>query len=269
MKTAKSRRALYVLVAAATLIVLSAAHAATQQEFELPQQPSQGQPPSYYRPTPATPVPQWPPGADVRTLPQISPQLPPPPPSASPPRAYQPPPPPVTPPVYQNQPVLPAVFRGCWEGEVDYLDSIEHLPGGAKVGTWTPKTYRLCYRRIGDGPFVLTFTEAGIEQNDKIINAAGRMTLLSTDGRSYAAMRSDLHFDEYRTHVSDFGGDTFAVHEVTNLDCRVEADGMHVKGSVTGWRSEAPWFRARWHTVFGHVGAPPREVTAPPGGIPE
>jgi hypothetical protein len=115
---------------------------------------------------------------------------------------------------------------------------------------------------------MLTFTEAGVEQNERITNAAGRMTLLSSDGRSYASMRSDLHFDEYRTHVSYFGGNTFAVDEVTNLDCRVEPDGMHVRGFVTGWHNRAPWFRAQWHTVFVHAGEPPREA-ASPGGIPE
>jgi hypothetical protein len=165
--------------------------------------------------------------------------------------------------------VLPAVFRGCWQGEVDYLDSIERLPGGAKLGFWTPKTYRLCYRRIGDGPFVLTFTEAGVERNDRITNATGRMTLLSTDGRSYASMRSDLDFDEYRARQSYFGSETFAVHEVADLNCRVESDGMHVTGAATGWRNATPWFRARWHSVFVHVGEPPRQVEAPPGGIPE
>lgn len=95
------------------------------------------------------------------------------------------------------------------------------------------------------------------------------MTLLSTDGRSYASMRSDLDFDEYRTHASYFGSSTFAVHEVADLNCRVEPDGMHVSGVVTGWRNQAPWFRARWHTVFVHIGEPPQQLAAPSGGIPE
>jgi hypothetical protein len=152
---------------------------------------------------------------------------------------------------------------------VEYVDSIERLPGGAKVGFWTPKTYRLCYRRVGNGPFVLTFTEAGVEANDRITNANGRMTLRSTDGHSYASMRSDLTFDEYRTSRSSFGGDTFAVHEITNLDCRVEADGMHVQGAVSGWRSGEAWFRARWHATFVHIGKPPQEVAVPGDGVPE
>ena len=259
------------LVVTAAFIALSEAHAAAQEQFDLPQQSSQGQPPIYRPSTPAaTPLPQLPSGSEVRTLPQISPQLPPT--TQSP--AYQPPiyqsqslPPPAQ--VYRSQPVLPAVFRGCWEGRVDYLDSLERLPGGAKLGFWTPKTYRLCYRRIGNGPFVLTLTEAGIEHNDRITNAEGRMTLLSSDGRHYASMRSDLNFDEYRTAAGYFGSTTFAVHEVADLNCSIESDGMHVDGIVTGWRNEAPWFRARWHTVFVHQGEPPQQVQAPAGGIPE
>jgi hypothetical protein len=81
-------------------------------------------------------------------------------------------------------------------------------------------------------------------------------------------MRSNLHFDEYRRHVRYFGGNTFAVDEVTNLFCRIEPDGMHVTGYVTGWHDGAPWFQARWHSVFVHVSEPAQEA-ATPAGIPE
>ncbi len=261
----------YALVLVVVVMVLAGGRAVAQQ-FDLPQQSSQGQAPAYRRLSPIpSPLPPAPPGSDVRTLPQVAPQGPVPGPSS----AYQPPvhaQPEPTPPrgqAYQAQPVLPAIFRGCWQGRVEYLDSLERLPGGARLGFWTPKTYRLCYRRIGDGPFVLTFTEAGIEPNDRIINAQGRMTLLSSDGRRYASMRSDLDFDEYRRHASYSGNDTFAVHEIADLDCSIQSDGMHVKGIVTGSRNGAPWFRARWHAVFMHEGEPPQQVEAPPEGIPE
>jgi hypothetical protein len=269
MRTEASVRILHLLVLMVAFIVLSATYAGAQQQFDLPQQSLQGQPPISTRSATAPgPIPQPSPGSAVRTLPQVSPQLPT---SASPPPIYQPQPQPTSPPahVYQSQPVLPAVFRGCWEGRVDYLDSIERIPGGAKLGFWTPKTYRLCYRRIGNGPFVLTFTEAGIEQNGRITNAQGRMTLLSSDGHHYASMRSDLDFDEYAARASYSGSNSFAVHELANLDCGIEPDGMHVNGVVSGWRNGTPWFRAHWHTVFIHQGEPPQQVKAPSGGIPE
>jgi hypothetical protein len=271
MRTEQNRRALHVLVLIAAFIVPSGEYAGAQQQFDLPQQSSQGQPPIYTRSTPApTPVPHLPPSSDIRTLPQISPQLP----TTAPSSTYQPPlyqAQPTSPPapVYRSQPVLPAVFRGCWKGTVDYVDSLERLPGGAKLGFWTPKTYRLCYRRIGNGPFVLTLTEAGIEQNDRIINAEGRLMLVSTDGHNYASMRSYLDFDEYRAHASYFGSNTFAVHEAADLNCSIEPDGMHVSGIVTGRRNEVPWFRARWHTIFVHESEPPQQAATPSDGIPE
>jgi len=174
--------------------------------------------------------------------------------------------------------VLPAIFRGCWEGQVDWLDSIERAPGGAKIGPWTPKTYRLCYERTGNAPFELTLTEAGIAHSRRITNATGQMQVLSTDGRTFASMRAHLHFDEYRTHTSYFAGDTFPVDEVTRLEADIEANGMQVRGWVSGSRAGTPWFRAKWHAVFVHVPEPPsrRRVPEPPSrpgaptdGIPE
>jgi hypothetical protein len=273
MRTEKRVRREHVLVLLVAFIVLLAARAGGQQQFELPQQSSQSPGPNYSRSAPApTPVPELAPGSDVRTLPQVSPQS-----SASVPSssfqapAYSPQAIPTSPPAGSDKvvPVLPAIFRGCWEGRVDYVDSLEPLPGGPRLGFWTPKTYRLCYRRVGNGPFVLTFTEAGIEQSDRITNVDGQLTLLSSDGRRYASMRSDLDFDEYTAPASYFGRNTFAVHEVADLNCTIEQDGMHVISMVTGWRNDVPWFRARWHTIFIHQGEPPQQVEAPPGGIPE
>jgi len=151
-----------------------------------------------------------------------------------------------------QQPVLPAIFRGCWQGDVEFLDSIERLPGAAKIGTWTPKTYRLCYERYGSGPFQLTFTAAGVAQNSKITNTQGAMELLSSDGHTYATMRAQLHFDEYR-NGDYFSGATFAVDETTRLQCDIQPDGMHVIGSVRGTRDGDPWFRAYWHALFIHI----------------
>ena len=145
--------------------------------------------------------------------------------------------------------MLPAIFRGCWQGKVEFLDSIERLPGAPKTGVWTPKTYRLCYQRYGNGPFQLNFSEAGIDRDSRITNPQSSMSLLSTDGRTYATMRALLHFDEY----SKRDGGTFAVDETARLQCDIEPDGMHVIGSVHGMRDGDPWFRAYWHTVFVHV----------------
>ena len=172
-----------------------------------------------------------------------------------PPAQPQAQPQPVTPPVNvapmtaQAAPSLPSVFRGCWQGQVSELDWIRSEPGAHKIGFWTPKNYRLCYKRVGNQPFTLTFTEAGVEPNEKIINARGQVVPISTDGRAYASMRSRLNFDEYKTRGDGFSP-TFAVDEVTNLDCRIAGDDMIVSADVYGARDGAPWFRAHWRADF-------------------
>jgi hypothetical protein len=75
------------------------------------------------------------------------------------------------------------------------------------------------------------------------------MSLLSTDGQTYATMRALLRFDEYSARDSS----TFSVDENARLQCDIKPDGMHVIGSVRGTRDGTPWFRAYWHTVFVHV----------------
>jgi hypothetical protein len=160
--------------------------------------------------------------------------------------------PPSSPLTSQAEPNLPQVFRGCWEGEVVMVDDLERLPGAHKVGYWTPKTYRLCYQRIGEGPFDLTFSETGVVANDQIKNPRGHVDALATDGRAYAKMRSDLRFDE--DHIEPgLRGSTFAVDEVTMLDCTIGDDAMTVSAGVYGTRDGEPWFKARWHADFRHV----------------
>jgi hypothetical protein len=151
-----------------------------------------------------------------------------------------------------REPILSEVFRGCWIGKVSRLDWIRQLPGGRRIGPWTAKTYRLCYKRVGGEPFRLTFTEAGVVSSRKITNAEGRIGLLSTDGQSYAQMRAYLHFDEYSSHNRSMAR-TFAVDEITNLDCRIKGDHMHVQGGVYGTSEGTPWFRAHWHAIFRHI----------------
>ena len=107
----------------------------------------------------ATRVPQQPSNPEMQ-IPQQAPQQPWTPPPTPPPAP--PPPPPSQCAIDGAQPVLPPVFRGCWQGTVESVDSIERAPGGHKLGYWTPKTYRLCYKRVGNGPYQLTFGETGV-----------------------------------------------------------------------------------------------------------
>jgi hypothetical protein len=260
------------LVVLAAVVLASAPRAAhAQQSLEVPPPAPQSQPSIRPRPAP-TMRPALPPSQQLQEIPPAiiptpappfpQPQLPPPqlpqaplPPPPLPPPPLPPPPPPAS--MLHSQPILPAVFRGCWDGRVEYLDSIERAYDAPKVGVWTPKTYRICYQRIGRGPFELTFSQAGMDPHSKVINPTGRMDLISTDGRDAARMRAQLHFDEYYARRR-FGGQTFAVDEETILDCNVQGNGaMMVRGQVFGRRDGSPWFRANWHAVFSRVGGLP------------
>lgn len=243
---------LYLLGLALTVIVLCAGDALAQQTLELPMPQSQATQPLVPRAQPTAPR-LLPPSNNVQTIPEVpSPPAPP----APPPQAEEPPPlpPPPAPAVRQPEPVLPAVFRGCWRGRVDEVDRMQRLPGASRLGLWMPKTYLLCYRRVGNGPFQLTFTAAGVE-GTRIINTNGQMRAVATDGRSYAKMRAYLHFDEFRQPAL-FGASTFAVDEITDLQCTIEPNGMHASGVVYGERDGQPWFRAWWNTIFFHVANP-------------
>jgi hypothetical protein len=259
MKTGTYTFALHVLGLTSFVIVWSASLARAQQSLEVPS-PSSQSAPSIRIHRQATPS-HTPPSAAVETIPAAHPQL-----RIAP--SPKPPPAVRSEPSRQAEPILPAIFRGCWQGQVSQLDSIERAPGGAKIGPWTPKTYRLCYERTGDGPFEMTFTEAGVARSSRITNANGQIQILSSDGRTYATMHAVLHFDEYRAGTSYFRGDTFPVDEVTRLQADIKPDGMHVWGQVAGNREGAPWFRAWWHTVFEHV-AGPTQPARMGDGVPE
>jgi hypothetical protein len=224
--------------------------ARTQTTLEVPGPSNQNQP--YNPPPPSMPTIRLAPsngdtGNTIQLLPGWN-QSP-----AQPQAAATPPPPAhynVAPMTAQSAPALPAVFRGCWQGEVNQVDWIKREPGAPKVGFWTPKTYKLCYKRIGNQPFTLTFTNTGIEETEKIINPRGRVVPLATDGRAYASMRSNLSFDEYKVRGDFNGSPTFSVNEVTNLNCRIEGNEMLVTADVFGARDGEPWFTARWRADF-------------------
>lgn len=239
------RLAAAVLAAAALICAPRAARA--QQTLEVAPPAAQSQPNIRIGPTPGAPPPVQPPSQQLQEIPQAATPAP------TPQILRQPLPPPPPSSMLKAQPVLPKEFRGCWQGQVSYLDSIAREYGAPKVGPWTAKTYRICYKRVGSGPFELTFSQVGVVPNTKIVNPTGEMVLISTDGRDAARMKANLHFDEYYVGRR-FRGHTFAVDEETILDCTIENGGaMMVRGAVFGRRDGAPWFRATWHAVFARV----------------
>src|SRR5689334_23383785 len=177
---------IYLSGLALTLIVFSAGGALAQQALELPKSQTQLTHPWPPRTNPTAP-PLTPPSSSVQTIPSAPPC----PPLAVPAQPVVEIPPAAAP---KHEAVLPAVFRGCWRGVVEEVDRRQRLRGSSHLGLWMRKTYSLCYRRVGNGPFQATFTETGVEGR-RIINRSGRLNLLSTDGHNYAQMRGYLHFD--------------------------------------------------------------------------
>ena len=221
---------------------------ATSTGFASAQDVMQGAPQLPPAPRP-TRVPAPPPSNPEMQLPQQAPQQQYVPPPSTPPPA---PPPAIKLPLVTTQPVLPPVFRGCWQGTVENVDSIQRAPGGHKLGYWTPKSYRLCYKRVGDGPYQLTFGETNVVATEKIKYSKGTVEIKRSDGRSYAELRAFLHFDEYNKGFNP-SGSTFAVDEVTMLECKIDGDQMRVIADVDGRREDEPWFHAHWRTTFIRV----------------
>jgi hypothetical protein len=254
MRTRLISSAAFLAFSIGVLIAAPPPSARAQSTMEVPAPAQQNQP--YVPPRQAPPPwPTTPEGSDtgngnvIQLLPPglFAPQ---PQPSAPPPQASAPPPAYMAPMV--NQPVLPSVFRGCWQGEVEQLDWIRREPGGHKVGFWTPKTYRLCYKRIGNQPFKLTFSETGVAPNEKIIHPHGNVVPVRTDGRAYASMLAQLHFDEYGNGRDSWAPPTFAVDETTHLECHIGGNDMIVSADVYGTRDGEPWFKAHWRADFHH-----------------
>jgi hypothetical protein len=230
----------------AAIVFGAAATVQAQSQLQLPPLPKYTAPPPSHSQNsttiPSNPMLTQPSSPPPEELPDTAPQ-------DEPPEVEAPPP------ANMNEPILPAIFRGCWQGEVYTLDDLERLPGAARLGTWTPKTYRICYQRYGNGPYQLTFTDTGMEHDDRIISPSGSMRLLSTQGQT-ALMLWSLHFDEYLPSPASFfgfggsGTSTFPVDESTKLRCVIESDGMHVWATVYGLREGEPWFQAHWHALF-------------------
>jgi hypothetical protein len=233
----------------ATVILISTAAAFGQEILQV--EPPASQNGARVAPVPrATTAPLTPPSNPEMQIPQQVPQEP-----AQPLWTALPTPaapPPIAVPMVAPQPMLPTEFRGCWQGTVEEVDSIQREPGGRKVGYWTPKTYRLCYKQVGGGPYQLTFGETDVVASAKIKYSKGRVEIVATDGRSFARMRAFLHIDEYRAGPN-VSGETFAVDEDTLLDCQIDADRIRVSAKVDGRREDQPWFQAHWHTTFIRV----------------
>ena len=231
-------------IAVALAAQLAGPPSLAQQTLEVPPPAGQNAPPTYKPKPKRKPREQVVPKQEMEIAPEAT--------QEAEPEPSPPPPPPLALPPPPAQEPLPAIFRGCWAGMVPFVDMIQRLPGAAPVGPWTAKSYRLCYRRVGSGPFELTFTDTGVAPHRLIRNPEGRLDVVSTDGQSYAQMQAHLRFDERYVRFG-FGRGSFEVNETTNLECHIDRNAMYVRASVTGAKDGEPWFHANWHATFMHI----------------
>ena len=151
---------------------------------------------------------------------------------------------------------LPAAYRGCWQGVVSDVDSIEELNQRQHIN-WVPKSYRICYVQTAGGPFRPTLAESSFLINsEQIRNVKSTLKVITTDGRARATMRGLLQFDEVPVDVL-FGlpreRDKAQVDELTNMDCEIDGNVMHVIARLYGQWNGEPWVRIAWHANFVNV----------------
>jgi len=144
---------------------------------------------------------------------------------------------------------LPKVFQGCWQGQVTHPDSLRAL-SGRPPGLWITKTYRLCYRRVAQDPFVLTLATAGVDSSSVPFNVVSSvrsaLRVLRTDGRSSATLRAFLHFNQPDLELGVLAG-TAAVDELTEMTGRVDGDVLDVQAQVYAEWNSSPWCVITWH----------------------
>jgi hypothetical protein len=150
---------------------------------------------------------------------------------------------------------LPKVFQGCWEGQVTHLDSLRAL-GGHPPDLWITKTYRFCYRRIAQGPFVPTLATAGVDSHSvptgAVSSVRSTLRVLQSDGRSSVALRAFLEFSQPYSEFGVLGGPVL-VDELTDMNGRLEGDVMHVQARIYAERNRSPWCIITWHADFVHA----------------
>ncbi|HEY9157514.1 hypothetical protein [Candidatus Binatus sp.] len=166
-------------------------------------------------------------------------------------------------------PQVPKEFEGCWEGTVSEPDSWQVLDG-LRFGGWIPRTFRLCFRRTGDGPFTITFHDSKLdtgyasERGYKVSNYDEQTEVVSTDGKNQILLHSVSKMDErIRIRILRFiPGPTVTVTIAKTSDNRCvlvdEGETMNVESSAVDRCSGSPshgcngqpWIQSTWHAQF-------------------
>jgi hypothetical protein len=189
---------------------------------------------------------------------------------------------PTTPPNDSGQsmleiPQVPQEFKGCWEATVSQADSWQHLQG-PRIGGWIPTTIRLCFRRVGDGPFTITFhdtkldTDYASEHGYTVSNFDEQTEVVSTDGKNQVKLHGVARMDQRGRILGFIPGPTVTIAATSDSSCvlidggeaiNVEATQVErCSGSAAFDCNGEPWIQATWHARFHRTTDPssPNEV---------
>ncbi len=154
-------------------------------------------------------------------------------------------------------PQVPIGFEGCWEGTVSVPDSWQLLEGPS-LGGWISRTFRLCFRRTGNGPFTVTIDTRFA--SERISNYQEQTKVVSTDGRNQALLHSAASMDELGRSLGFFPGRAATITASSDLRCVLvdEDKTMNVETSEVDRCSALPsagcfgqpWVKATWHAQF-------------------
>jgi hypothetical protein len=162
-------------------------------------------------------------------------------------------------------PPVPKEFEGCWEGTVSEPDSWQLLEG-PRIAGWIPTTFRLCFRRTGNGPFTITLhdskldTEYASERGYTISNYDEQTEVVSTDGRNQVLLHSVARVDQRGRILRFIAGPTVTIAKSSDSRCvlvdegetmNVESSGVdRCSGSPFFGCNGQPWTQSTWHARF-------------------
>jgi hypothetical protein len=165
-------------------------------------------------------------------------------------------------------PQVPKPFEGCWEGTITEPDSWERVKG-PRIAGYIPHTDRLCFKKLGDEPFTITFHDIKVDSDYAskigypISNIDEQTDLVSTDGHNEVSLHSVVSFDERGKLLGLIPSSVTRISTTRDAHCLLVDDGaaLNVEASQTtrcsgSWGCNGQvWVRATWHSHFHKVPA--------------
>ncbi|MGH7932556.1 MAG: hypothetical protein ACREQN_05245 [Candidatus Binataceae bacterium] len=149
---------------------------------------------------------------------------------------------------------LPKIFRGCWNGAVPQVDSLEQLDTSGGGIQWLTKSYTLCYEQIGAAHWKLTFAEGSVAEHWRVTDERQHIEVKTVDGPNRAHLVAYLHFraPQVNAFTGTATGQINTMDELTHLECNILPGGnvMQVRAQVFVENDEHPYAEITWHTDF-------------------